>query len=168
MPPPLRAAARFDIGYRPFNDGDLALIERLYVSTREAEVAQTGWPEEVQRAFLAQQFQAQHSHYQAHYSDMEWLIIERAGLPIGRLYLFEGKDEFEIVDITIGPEARGEGIGAAILEDVFDLARPTGKRVSIHVEKNNPARRLYLRLGFVMIEDRGVYDLMAWEPAGAS
>jgi GNAT superfamily N-acetyltransferase len=168
MPPPLRAAARFDIAYRPFTDADLPLIERLYVSTREAEVAQTGWPEDVQRAFLAQQFRAQHSHYLTHYYDMEWLIIERAGQPIGRLYLFEDKNEFQIVDITIGPEARGEGIGAAILEDVFDLARPTGKRVSIHVEKNNPARRLYLRAGFVMVEDQGVYDLMAWEPAAAS
>ncbi|MEA3049044.1 MAG: hypothetical protein QOG84_880 [Sphingomonadales bacterium] len=168
MPPPLRAAARFDISYRPFTDADLPLMERLYVSTREAEVAQTGWPEDAQRAFLAQQFEAQHRHYQTHYYDMEWLIIERAGQPIGRLYLYEAKDEFEIVDITIGPESRGEGIGAAILEDVFDLARPTGKRVAIHVEKNNPARRLYLRLGFVMIEDRGVYDLMAWEPAAAS
>jgi GNAT superfamily N-acetyltransferase len=168
MPPPLRAAARFDIAYRPFTDADLPLIERLYVSTREAEVAQTGWPEDAQRAFLAQQFEAQHRHYRTHYHDMEWLIIERAAQPIGRLYLFEAEDEFEIVDITIGPEARGEGIGAAILQDVFDLARPTGKRVSIHVEKNNPARRLYLRLGFIMIEDRGVYDLMAWAPAAAS
>jgi GNAT superfamily N-acetyltransferase len=164
MPPPIRAAARFDIGYRPFNDGDLALIERLYVSTREAEVAQAGWAEDVQRRFLAQQFEAQHSHYRTHYADMEWLIIERAGHPIGRLYLFEDDQEFQIVDITVGAEARGEGIGTAILEDVFDLARPTGKRVSIHVEKNNPARRLYVRMGFVMVQDQGVYDLMAWSP----
>src|SRR4051812_36384833 len=164
MPPPIRAAARFDIVYRSFTDADLPLIERLYASTREAEVAQAGWPEEFQARFIAQQFEAQHRHYLAHYHDMEWLIVERAGEAIGRLYLFEDKDEFQIVDITIGPEARGEGIGAAILEDVFAMARPAGKRVSIHVEKNNPARRLYLRLGFVMIEDRGVYDLMAWNP----
>ncbi|MEA3035369.1 MAG: hypothetical protein QOH04_1131 [Sphingomonadales bacterium] len=168
MPPLIRAAARFEISYRPFNDGDLPLIERLYASTREAEVAQTGWPEDVQRRFLAQQFEAQHRHYGTHYYDMEWLIIERAGQPIGRLYLFEDEHEFQIVDITIASEARGEGIGAAILEDVFDLARPTGKRVSIHVEKNNPARRLYRRMGFVMVEDQGVYDLMAWSPAEPS
>src|SRR4051794_2199436 len=34
------------------------------------------------------------------------------------------------------------------------------KRVSIHVEKNNPALRLYARLGFVSVGDRGVYLLM--------
>jgi GNAT superfamily N-acetyltransferase len=164
VPPPVRAAARFDISYRPFTDADLPLIERLYASTREAEVAQTGWPEDVQTRFIAQQFEAQHRHYQAHYHDMEWLIVERAGEPIGRLYLFEDEREFQIVDITIGPEARGEGIGAAIIQDLFAVAGPAGKRVSIHVEKNNPARRLYLRLGFVMVEDQGVYDLMAWSP----
>jgi hypothetical protein len=30
------------------------------------------------------------------------------------------------------------------------------------VEKFNPARRLYDRLGFHKTEDRGVYDLMQW------
>jgi len=36
--------------------------------------------------------------------------------------------------------------------------------VSIHVEKNNPARNLYLRLGFVKQEDAGVYDRMVRSP----
>jgi hypothetical protein len=39
--------------------------------------------------------------------------------------------------------------------------------VSIHVEKLNPAMRLYRRLGFVTEEDKGVYDLMRWTAAGA-
>lgn len=30
-------------------------------------------------------------------------------------------------------------------------------RVSAHVEYNNPARRLYARLGFVEVEERGAY-----------
>jgi ribosomal protein S18 acetylase RimI-like enzyme len=165
MPPPIRAAAPFEITYRAFTEADLPFVERLFASTREEEVAQTGWPEEAQRAFIAQQFEAQHRHYSLHYAEAEWLIIEQAGVPIGRLYLSEEKDEFLIVDITIAPEARGGGVGAAVLTDLFELARPTGKRVSIHVEKNNPARRLYQRLGFVVIEDQGVYDLMAWSPA---
>jgi predicted GNAT family acetyltransferase len=32
-----------------------------------------------------------------------------------------------------------------------------GRRVTIHVERMNPALRLYERLGFVLAEDRGVY-----------
>jgi GNAT superfamily N-acetyltransferase len=164
MPPPLRAAARFELSYRPFTDDDLPFVEGLYASTREAEVAQSGWPDEVQRAFLAQQFQAQHSHYRIHYHDAEWLIIERGGVAIGRLYLFEDASEFSIVDISMVAEARGLGIGGAVLEDILALAAERGKPVAIHVEKNNPARRLYLRLGFRETEDKGVYDLMTCYP----
>ena len=38
-----------------------------------------------------------------------------------------------------------------------------GEDVSIHVEKQNPAMRLYRRLGFEIEEDKGVYDLMRWK-----
>ena len=40
--------------------------------------------------------------------------------------------------------------------------RQFGKPLRIHVERFNPARRLYERLGFRQIEDRGVYLFMQW------
>jgi ribosomal protein S18 acetylase RimI-like enzyme len=64
------------------------------------------------------------------------------------------------------PEARGQGIGAALLRDVLADAAPSGRNVTIHVEKNNPARTLYARLGFTILdEDRGAYDLWEWRAA---
>jgi hypothetical protein len=39
--------------------------------------------------------------------------------------------------------------------------------LSIHVETFNPAKRLYERLGFVVAEDKGVYQLMTWSPEKA-
>jgi ribosomal protein S18 acetylase RimI-like enzyme len=42
-----------------------------------------------------------------------------------------------------------------------------GKPVRIHVEKQNPALRLYTRLGFTPIADRGVYWFLEWSPGGA-
>jgi len=160
MPPPLHAAARFGIGYRPFAAEDFAFIEALYFSTRAEELARTGWPEDQKRAFLTQQHRAQHHHYQTYYPDAERLIVERGGEPIGRLYLDAWALEIRIVDISLMPAARGQGIGEAILRDVIEQAAAAGKGVSIHVEKFNPARRLYQRLGFVVAEDKGVYDLM--------
>ena len=44
----------------------------------------------------------------------------------------------------------------------MDEARAAGKALTIHVEKNNPAMRLYRRLGFVPTGEHGVYDLMRW------
>jgi ribosomal protein S18 acetylase RimI-like enzyme len=140
--------------------GDLPFVAELYASTRRDEVARTGWPSEMQEAFLRQQHEAQHSHYTRHYAEAEWLIVEREGTAIGRLYLREDDEGLQIIDISLAPSARGQGVGGAILQDVLGQARRTGKAVSIHVEKNNPARRLYQRLGFEVAEDQGVYDLM--------
>lgn len=162
MPPPLRAAARFGIAYRPMVDEDLPFVAALYASTRAEEVALTGWPAEMQRAFLAQQHQAQHRHYRAYHPDAEWLIVERDGEAIGRLYLDEREAQLEIIDISLAAAVRGKGLGRAILADVIEKARAAGKGVSLHVESHNPARRLYDRLGFQMVEDKGVYLQMEW------
>jgi GNAT superfamily N-acetyltransferase len=160
MPPPLRAAQDFRVCYRPFRDEDLPFVAELYASTRREEVAMTGWPAEMQEAFLNQQHEAQHSHYSLHFADAEWLIIEREGEAIGRLYLRDVPDNLHVIDISLLPECRGKGIGGAIMQDILDQARDLGKGVTIHVERHNPARGLYARLGFEMIEDRGVYDFL--------
>lgn len=167
MPPPLRSAARFGISYRPATDEDEPFLAEVYYSTRREEVAQSGWPQEQQDAFLRHQHEAQHAHYKKGYSAAEWLVIERGGEGIGRLYLLEGATEMRIVDIALVPEARGAGLGEAILSDVCEDVASRGKPVTIHVEKFNPARRLYERLGFVPIEEKGVYDLMERRPPPA-
>lgn len=162
MPPPLKAAAGLGIAYRPISDDDLPFLGALYASTRAEEVAMTGWSPEMQGQFLAQQFDAQHRHYMRHYPDAEWLVVERGGEAIGRLYIEEWSSQIRIIDISLMTESRGQGLGAAILMDMLEMARTAGKAVSIHVEKHNPARHLYDRLGFVAVEDKGVYDLLEW------
>ena len=93
MPPPIRAAGQFAITYRPMVEAqDLPFVAELYASTRREEVAQTGWPPEMQEAFLRQQHEAQHSHYSLHFAEAEWLIVERGGEAIGRLYLRDDPD----------------------------------------------------------------------------
>ena len=62
------------------------------------------------------------------------------------------------------PEARNQGLGKALLLDLLDEAQAAALPVRIHVEKFNPAMRLYLRLGFKPLEDQGVYQLMEWRP----
>lgn len=160
MPPPLVAAGQLGISYRSMGAGDLEFVGAVYASTRAAELAVTGWTDLQARTFLAQQHRAQHHHYQTYYDGAEWLVIERRGEDLGRLYLAAWKDEIRIIDIALLPGARGRGIGGAILSDVIEWARRAGKGVSIHVEKHNPARRLYERLGFRLAEEKGVYDLM--------
>ena len=164
MPLPLVEAAALGIALRPMSDADLPFTAALYASTRTEELAPVPWPEETKRAFLAQQHAAQHAHYRQHYQGMDAAIVERCGAAIGRLYLYDMPGEVRIVDISLTPEARRQGVGAALLRDV--LAAAAGRSVTIHVEKNNPARTLYARLGFTILDDdRGAYDLWEWRAA---
>ena len=48
--------------------------------------------------------------------------------------------------------------------DLLVEAARDRKPVRIHVERHNPALRLYERLGFVRLGDNGVYYLMEWSP----
>ncbi|MEM8696427.1 MAG: GNAT family N-acetyltransferase [Pseudomonadota bacterium] len=151
---------------RPATEGDLRFLSALYASTRQEELAPLPWSETEKAAFLDMQFRAQHSHYHEHYPDALWLIVEHGDVDIGRLYLEYWPSEHRIIDIALMPDARGKGIGQTLLRDVMKGARAEGKTVGIHVEKANPAMRLYRRLGFETVEDKGVYDLMIWKPDG--
>ena len=145
---------------RPMTHDDLPFLRRVYAGTRANELAQTPWGDEEKQAFLDMQFQAQHTHYQKHFPEASYQIIEQRGEPIGRLYLDRRPDELRIIDIALLPEKRGGGIGGTLMRRILDEAALVGKPVRIHVERNNPAMQLYDRLGFRKVEDQGVYWLM--------
>lgn len=87
------------------------------------------------------------------------VVAERDGKPIGaawyRLWT-EHVHSYGYVDdatpeIAIGVPAdeRGKGIGTALLDHLIELARARRiERLSLSVELDNPARRLYERAGF--------------------
>ena len=155
-------AADAGLGFRRLAAGDLPFLAQLYASTRTDELAVTDWSDDHKAAFLDAQFRAQHAHYQQYYPNADRLVTMRGGEGIGRLYLERWPTQHRIIDIAFLPEHRGKGLGEALLRDLMDEAAACGKAVSIHVEKFNPAMRLYRRLGFETVEDKGVYDLMRW------
>ena len=152
------------ISFRPIQDADLGFLRGLYASTRADEMAVLPWTEQEKDDFIRFQFDAQHRYYHEQFSDAEFLVIEKDGEAIGRLYIDRREDEHRVIDIALLPAHRRSGIGGGILRDVLDEAAKAGKLVRIHVEANNPAMRLYLRLGFEKIEELGVYHLMEWVP----
>jgi ribosomal protein S18 acetylase RimI-like enzyme len=156
-------AADAGLTFRPIADADLPFLARVYASTRAEELATvSGWSDEQKAAFVDLQFRAQHAHYQKYYPEADWLVTSHAGADVGRLYIERWPSQHRIIDITFLPEHRGKGFGEALLRDLMDEAAAVNKAVSIHVEKYNPAMRLYRRLGFTVDEDKGVYDLMRW------
>src|SRR5262245_30144063 len=149
---------------RPVQEEDEEFLLEVYSSTRVDELAPLGWSADQQAAFLTQQFNAQHQYYQANYPHADFLIILVSGQPAGRLYVDRRADEIRLMDIALLPEHRGAGIGSGLIKELLAEAQLARKPVRIHVEKFNPALRLYERLGFSIIDDRGVYWFMEWKP----
>lgn len=149
---------------RPIVPDDAPLLLAIYSSTRVEELAGVAWDDDQKAAFLRQQFEAQHRQYQEGYRDASFQIVLIGGQPAGRLYLASGADEIRIVDIAMLPAFRNRGVGSGLIAQVQAEAMRTGRAVRIHVERFNPALRLYERLGFRPIADRGVYWFLEWAP----
>jgi ribosomal protein S18 acetylase RimI-like enzyme len=148
---------------RPARPEDEAFLYQLYAGTRAAELAALDWSSAQQEAFLSLQFRAQQAHY-AEYPNADPQIIVEVDRAIGRLLVSRLADEIRLVDIALLPQWRGRGIGAALIQQLLDEAALLGKPVRLHVEKSNPAQRLYQRLGFTPLADIGLYYLMEWQP----
>jgi ribosomal protein S18 acetylase RimI-like enzyme len=143
-------------------DGDREFLVELYGSVREPELAHVPWDAATRRAFVEQQFAAQDAHYRQHYPGATLDVIEAEGEPAGRLYVYRGARDTRIMDIALAPAFRGRGIGTDLLRSLILEADASGRTLSIHVEVDNPARRLYERLGFRAAGEHGVYLLMVY------
>ena len=141
-------------------DRDMPLLFQVYACTRVDILTYDSWSQEEKHRFLEQQFLIQHKAYMTGYENPEFYILSRNDTDIGRLYLEQRTSEIRIIDIALLPEFRNSGVGTALLQDILNCADKQGKRVSIHVEKNNPALSLYNRLGFTKKEEIPFYDLM--------
>ncbi len=148
---------------RSIHSEDREFLFRVYAGTRAEELALTNWDQAQKQAFLTQQFEAQHHHYQTHYQGAQFDLILLDGQPIGRLYVARWREEIRIMDIALLPDYRNRGIGSGLLRDLLEEAAVTGKRLTIHVERYNPALRLYRRVGFEPVGETGVYLLLAVE-----
>ncbi len=152
------------ISLRPVDEEDMDFLLSLYGTTREEELKQVPWTPEQKAAFVHQQFWAQHQHWRENYSDTSWDLVLVGGVLAGRLYVARWPEDIRVVDVALMPAHRGTGIGTRLFQALFAEADASGRKVSIHVEVYNPARRLYERLGFVQAGERGVYLLMERPP----
>lgn len=150
---------------RPVEDADERLLLDLYASTREPELALTGWTDAQKAEFIQMQFEAQRADYTSRFPDAVHSVVLVDGEEVGRVWIDRRADEIRLLDITVLPLRQRSGIGSSIIEWLQERASADGVvlRHSVH-STNESARRFYSRHGFKDIEDFQTHILMEWVP----
>jgi ribosomal protein S18 acetylase RimI-like enzyme len=103
------------------------------------------WDEQQQRARFAAQWKRE-----------EVRVISVDEKDVGWLQFAELPTEIRLQKFFVSPQYQRSGIGSEVLINLLATWRPTRKKIVLKVLKNNPARRLYERLGFSVIAEAGV------------
>ena len=142
---------------RPVVDDDRELLFELFCSALAPDNALLMLPPAERETLLRMQFDARERQYRATYTLADFDLLLLDDMPVGNLYVDRGDNEYVLIDITLLPEFRRRGIGAAVVGSLLDDAGTLFLPVRAHVQKHNPAWGLWQRLGFELIGDEGVY-----------
>jgi ribosomal protein S18 acetylase RimI-like enzyme len=143
-------------------EADFDFLGRLYASTRTDLKSPTADPALVASIIgMQQRFQA--AGYRQDFPDAEYLVLERAGAPCGRIVVDAGPAALRLVDIALLPQARGQGLGGHIVRALQGCAAAAELPLTLAVHHVNPrARRLYIALGFESTRRDEVSEQMMW------
>lgn len=143
------------ITYRPADPRkDVEFARRTHhAAYHDVVVRQFGsWDQELQEKFFRQGWaRAPHK------------IVLLHGTAIGVVSVEELRDHIFIHEIQILPEFQKKGIGSRFLAEQLALARQNGKFVKLKVLRENEAKKLYERHGFVCCEETEIDYQMIWK-----
>jgi RimJ/RimL family protein N-acetyltransferase len=151
---------------RPEQAEDAGFLLALFRSHVPRELAALPVDAAVRESLVRMQFNAQAASYRAQFPAARFDIVERDGIPIGRIVIDAGTETGCIVDFALMPGVRGRGLGVAILDAVLRHLAPLGRPVRCKVlTHNTPSLRMCQRVGFRRIGGEPPFLQLEWRPA---
>lgn len=98
-----------------------------------------GWNEEIQ-------IKKTHNEIEKNINNMKIIAVDNKD--IGVTIFTKNDDCYCVGLIMIHPHYQNNGIASSIISDYIHIAKKDNKKIIIKTFKENPARRLYERLGF--------------------
>jgi Predicted acetyltransferase len=141
------------------------LLLKIFKESRQDFAWINGISEEQKETIIFQQFIAEREQLKFVYPEAELNVVILDKKPIGRLYIYYGKNEDRILEIGLLEDYRDRGIGTTIVTKVIEKAIEKGKVVSLQVAWfNHAAYRFYEQLGFQVVENKGIAYEMKYIP----
>lgn len=144
-------------------EDEIFLLE-VYAGGRAEEMRDWGWSTQEKEEFLRLQYRFQAQAYRMRYPGADCYLIWTGKQRAGRLMAARTAEAIILLDISLLPVFRNQGIGTSILKALQNESAATRKPVALSVMAANPARVLYERLGFQIVQQSDAYLRMAWVP----
>jgi len=151
---------------RPALPADEPFLYRLAYEHFYLKLLAHTWEPGMRDMLLKMQVEGQRATYATQFPRADHGIIVLDDRPIGRMLVDRGPEIHQLVDIVIGADQRGKGIGSIVLRALCTEAELMRKPLRLHVDVQNRARELYRRLGFRLIEDLQHAWVMERTPGG--
>jgi ribosomal protein S18 acetylase RimI-like enzyme len=155
---------------RPVAPEDDEFLLVVYASTRADEMALVDWSDDMKRAFLKSQLDAQRADYESKFPAAAYHIVLVDGQAAGRLWVAHTDAEIHLLDIAVLPEFQNRGVGTTLFGRLIEESERTGVPLRHTVFLFNPgATRFYERLGFKKYGETmgGMYIHMERLPASS-
>lgn len=141
------------LSLRPATAHDFAFCEHLSRSNMAGYHAARGIVWDPQR-------------FRASWAEFENLMIMAGDDAAGLLRLLPEGEALGLRDLQVVPSRQGQGIGGWAVRQAQAIALQRGHpRLQLRVYAENPARKLYARLGFVLEAEVGDTLHLAWSPS---
>ncbi len=141
---------------RPAGPADEPFLDRLYAEVHAGEFAPLNLPPPALAQLLTMQARMQRASYAHMFPAAEDRLVLRGTEAVGRLMTVELPGEIHLIDIALLRTAQGQAIGTGLLEQLCRRARQSEKPLTLSVRVDNPAQRLYRRLGFLAAGNDGM------------
>jgi ribosomal protein S18 acetylase RimI-like enzyme len=152
-------------GSRLATPQDEAFLFRLFAEDSADQLAASGIPELQVQKLVEMQYRGRRTTYAARYPQAEnRILITADGKAGGRVLIDRKPAPWHIVDIGVLAADRGKGLATRAIEECQAQCRKAQMRLELQVNPDNPARRLYERLGFRAIQETEISIEMVWTP----
>lgn len=141
-------------------DDDNLFIKTLFFQYKMQELQNINIPPNQLNLLLEMQFDAQQTSYKNQFPNAIDYILEIDNIPIGWLQVNNAKT-IHIINIIIHEKYRNKNFGKQVILEIIKWAKRENKKVTLKVDRNNPAQRLYSRLGFITTNSDEIHITMS-------